>query len=246
MIWKHRCYSAFLKTPALFLCLVLPSIESPMPASFAEDRVPRSDKAEFDIFVNDKRIGQEKYSIEVSGDTIISHSIVNFRDPGNQHQKVQMETQLNMDRHYLPQSYQLRTYVDGQKGTITGTFIPGEADFEYLGSGKPRKRGLLVGDRFIVLDTNVFHHFIFLARLFDFNTVGTQNFETIIPQELDEGILKVNQIGFERITIKGKKRDLYHLRADSGLLKIDLWVDDHHTLYKIALPAKNIEVLLKS
>ena len=154
-----------------------------------------------------------------------------------------METQLSMDSHYLPQTYRLRTDVDGLKGTVNGTFSSGEASFEYLGSGTPKKRGLLVGDHFIILDTNVFHHFIFLVRSFDFSTGKSQSIEAVIPQELDNGVLKVSEIAVERLTIGGKKMDLHHLRADSGVLSIDLWVDDRPILYKIALPAKKIEVI---
>jgi hypothetical protein len=37
--------------------------------------------------------------------------------------------------------------------------------------------------------------------------------------------------------------DLHHLKADSGVLFIDLWIDDQKIVYKIALPAKKIEVI---
>ena len=228
----------------LILALVVPGI-LPHPAA-AEDSKLKPEQAQFEIFVDGTQIGQEKFSIEVSGDTITSRSTVSFRNTGIKRQKVQLESQLNMDSYYMPQTYQLRTNVDGQTGTIKGTFTKGEATFEYRGSGNPRQRGLLVGDNYIVLDTNVFHHFIFVARLFDFRSGKQQSIEVVIPQELDGGILKVNEVGLERVSIGGKRKELHHLRADSGLLQIDLWVDDRQILYKIALPSKNIEVMRKS
>jgi hypothetical protein len=243
---SHHRSCGFLRMLVLFLCLTPPTLTLLVTPAYTEDRKLQREEAQFDILVDGKKIGQEKYSIAGSGDTITSHSIVNFRAPGNRRQRVQMETQLSMDIRYLPQAYQLRTNVDGQKGTISGTFVPGEATFEYRGTGNPRRRGLMVGDRFIVLDTNVFHHFIFVVRLFDFSTDKSQSIEVVIPQELDGGVLKIREIGIERISAGGKKRDLHHLRVDSGLLQIDLWVDDQQTLYKIALPAKQIEVIRKS
>ena len=200
------------------------------------------EEAQFTIYVAGKEIGQEKFSIQDSGDSISSNSIVTFRDP-NQHQNVRLETQLNMNTQYFPQTYQLRTTVGGRKGAMTGTFAPGEAKFQYLTNGTPRKSGLLMGDRYIVLDTNVFHHFVFIGRLFDFSsTEKSQSLEVVIPQEIDSGILKISEVGMEKISMYGKQKNLHHLRADSGPLAIDLWVDDQHILYKIALPTKRIEV----
>jgi hypothetical protein len=211
----------------------------------AKDEVRKPEEAQFKIFVDGKEIGQEDFSIAVSGDTITSHSVVNFKNIGSKRQKVQMESQLNMDGYYKPRTYQLRTNVDGQKGTINGTFAKNEATFEYRGSGNPRQRGMLLGDSFIVLDTNVFHHFIFVVRLFDFSVDKDQSIEVVIPQELDGGMLKISEVGIDRVSIGGKKRDLHRLRADSGVLQIDLWVDDQQTLFKIAVPAKKIEVIRK-
>jgi len=61
-------------------------------------------------------------------------------------------------------------------------------------AGIPRRSGLLLGDKFLVLDTNVFHHFVFIARLFDFNSKDkSQSMQVVIPQEMDKGILKNQQ-----------------------------------------------------
>ncbi|MDM7995557.1 MAG: hypothetical protein QUT30_07735 [Acidobacteriota bacterium] len=217
-----------------------------LPPAPAQEAKGRPETAQFKIFLDGKEIGEEKFSITVSGDAISSRSVVNLRDVGYKRLKVQLESELSMDSFYMPRSYQLRTNVDGQKGTINGTFTKGEATFEYRGSGNPRQRGLLTGDSYVLLDTNVFHHFIFVARLFDFSANKGQSIEAVIPQELDGGILKVSEIGIEIIQIGGKRRDLRHLRADSGVLQIDLWVDDQRTLYKIAVPSKRIEVIRKS
>ena len=202
------------------------------------------EEAQFDIYVDGKEIGQEKFSIQSSGDSVTSHSTLTFRDPGNRRQNIKMDTDLVMDDHFVPRSYQLRTDVDGQKGMMKGTFSQGQAEFEYLAGGSPRKTGLLVGDRYLILDTNVFHHFIFVARSFDLNgKEKSQSIEVLIPQEFENGLLKITNIGSEKLSVRGKNRPLHHLKADSGLVQIDLWVDDGGILYKIALPAKKIEVI---
>jgi hypothetical protein len=223
------------------VCLLVPMLSPPF--ALCAEQSPQREESQFDIYVDGKEIGYEKFSILGTADAVESKSVVSFRDPGKTRKKVLMETQLSMDSHFMPRAYQIRTDVEGKKGTITGSFTPGEATFEYKGSGNPLKRGLLVGRRYVILDTNVFHHFIFVARLFDMRAGGTQSIEVVIPQELDGGKLKVSEIGLEMVPIRGKKMTLHHLNADSGMLRIDLWIDDQRILYKIALPAKKIEVI---
>jgi len=209
----------------------------------AGQMAPR-EQARFDIYAAGKQIGQEKFSIQASGDSVSSSSTLNIRDPGNSRKSVKIETELVMDERFVPRNYQIHTDVSGQKGIIKGVFGQGEASFEYLADGSPSKSGLLVGDRFSVLDTNIFHHFVFIARLFDFGSKEkTQSMEVVIPQELRNGILKVSDTGVEKIEIRGKKGELHHLKVDTGTVQIDLWIDPQRVLYKIALPARGIEAV---
>jgi hypothetical protein len=240
---KSNHFRSNRNNPAFYILLLLLPLTFLLPFAFGQSKRTAREEGQLDIFVGGKEIGREKFSIVSSLDSVSSNSMVDFRDPGNRHQSVRLETHLDMNGEYLPQAYRLETNVDGQKGTITGAFLPNEAAFEYLGSGTPKKRGLPVGDRYIVLDTNVFHHFIFVARLFDFTAGKSQSIEAVIPQELDGGMLKVSEAGVEMISIKGKKLNLHHLKVDSGMLQIDLWVDDARVLYKIALPLRQIEVI---
>jgi hypothetical protein len=214
-----------------------------LPLMYGQNKRAAREEGQLDILVGGKEIGHERFSIISSLDSVSSSSTLEFRDPADRHHSVHMETHLDMDGQYLPRAYRLETNVDGQKGTVIGTFLPSEAAFEYQGSGNPRKMGLPVGDRYIVLDTNIFHHFSFVARLFDFSAGESQSIEAVIPQELDGGMLKVSDVGVEIVSVRGKKLNLHHLKADSGMLQIDLWVDDLRVLYKLALPAKHIEVI---
>lgn len=208
-----------------------------------DDGKSSSEKGRFDIYVAGEKIGEEKFSIRRSPDSIKSSSVLYFRDPARRNLRVRIETQLTMDPEYRPKSYQLDTDIGEQKVTMTGIFVPGQADFEYRLDGIARKRGLLVGDSVIMLDTNVFHHFAFIPQLLDFDKGNSRTVEVIIPQELANGIIKVVEAGVEETSIRGKKRELHHLKVDSGALLMDLWTDDHKILYKIALPAKGIEVI---
>jgi hypothetical protein len=218
-----------------FSCVLALGKDGDGPSSREEGRLG--------IYVGGEKIGQEDFSIERSVDAISSRSSLNFRDPGRGDQRVRIETQLTMDSGYTPKAYRLNTDIDGRKVTMAGKFVPGQATFEFEANGVSRQRGLLVGDHYIMLDTNVFHHFAFVAQLFSFEMDKTQSMEVVIPQELANGIIKVASVGIEETSVRGSRKKLHHLTADSGTLLIDLWVDDQKTLYKIALPAKGIEVI---
>jgi hypothetical protein len=119
--------------------------------------------------------------------------------------------------------------------------------FEYSGGDRSQRSGLLLGDRVTVLDTNVFHQFIFLTRQFKYGGgAAPQNFEVVIPQEKETGILKIRELGKEDIVVKGKKYGTTHLRVDSDALQIHVWVDGNHVPLKIAVPDKQIEVILNT
>jgi hypothetical protein len=210
----------------------------------AREAKPGREEGEFRILVSGKEIGAEKYVIVSSAESASSASSLDFRNPGEGRQKIHFETKLDMGAGYLPRSYELRSDVDGKKGSIIGAFRPNEAFFEYGSEVPPKKSGLLVGNQYTLLDTNVFHHFIFLARLFDFDSSEkTQKFQVVIPQETDSGTLRISDEGRATIVVEGKKLATHHLRADTGSLQLELWVDDKHVLHRIVVKDRNIEVV---
>ncbi len=216
----------------------------PASGDVRAEKKPAREEGEFRIYASGKEIGSEKFMILSSDDVASSTSVLDFRNPGDRHQKVQLETKLEMDAHYVPKSYLLKSDVDGMKGTINGQFSPNQAIFEYLGSGTVRKGGLLVGTQYTLLDTNIFHQFIFLARLFIYGSKDkVQSFEVVIPQEQDNGMVKISELNRETISVRGKKIETHHLQVDSGSVVIHLWVDGQKILHKITVPSRQIEVV---
>jgi len=220
---------------ALGLSLLLPT--------YAHGVEPAREEGEFEIRIDGEEVGREKYSIEVHPDGIVSVSTGTLRDSGAEGGRVHLETRLEMDADYMPRSYRVETSAGDRKGLLEGTFIPGEADFRYLLQGSPRKSGLMLDEYYTVLDANVFHHFAFIGRLFDFGDEGAQALDVVIPQELDNGTVVIRNAGRETTAIRGKEERLHHLKLDSGQLLIDLWLDDDRVLQKIGLPQRRIEVV---
>jgi hypothetical protein len=203
-------------------------------------------EGEYQIFLSGRVIGSEKYVIYEAGDIITSNGSLEFRSPGKDNQKVSVETKLDMDAQFRPRRYELKSEVDGKSGTIRGEFSPDQVLFVYSGGGVSTRSGLLVGEQYTILDTNAFHHFIFLCRLFKYGMPAMpQTFEVVIPQEKETGKVTIIEIGKEEVLLSGKTMSLTHLAIDSGMVRIQIWVDEEHLPVKIALPEKGIEVVRK-
>jgi hypothetical protein len=210
----------------------------------AESDKAHREEGEYRVFYDGKAIGTENYVILWSEDSASSSSILKFRNPAEERQNVKLETKLEMSGKFVPRSYRLESDVDGKKGVIEGKFAPNQAIFEYQGGEKPSRSGLLVGNQFTLLDTNIFHHFIFLARLLGKEgRQKMQEFEVVIPQEKERGFLRVSELRRETITLNGKKIKARHIQVDSGAVLIELWLDRNNILQKISVPLRQIEVL---
>jgi hypothetical protein len=226
------------------LLLIFPAALALIAAAAVPDKKARTEEGEFRISFVGREIGSERFAVVTSADTVQSTSVVSFRNPQNPQQKITLETRLAMNARFVPTSYELKSDAGGKTGTVVGRFSPNQVIFEYSGTGDSVRRGLLVGDEYTILDTNVFHHFMFLVRLFE----GRRNerggrFEVVIPQENDSGFLRMKELDKETIVAGGKKIRCRRFQIDSGAVSIDLWADDQHRLQKIAVPDRKIEVV---
>jgi len=224
-------------------CMLAGAVAGMLQAK-AGTKKPSAEDGEFVIFYSAKEIGSEKFAIQATAESAASSSVLEFRNPAEPGQKVRMETKLEMDANYLPRSYVLKSDVNGVKGSITGNFAPNQVMLDFEGNGTSRRSGLLLPNRYTVLDSNIYHHFIFLVRLFDFDSKEkTQRFEVLVPQENDSGILKVSELRRAEMELRGKKREVRVLQAASDALQLQLWVDRDGVLQKISVPSKGLEVV---
>jgi hypothetical protein len=205
---------------------------------------PAAEDGEFVIFFGAREIGSEKFAIQSAAESAMSTSVLEFRNPADAGQRVRMETKLEMDGNYVPRSYILKTDVNGMKGSITASFAPNQVMFDFEGNATSRRSGLLLPNRYTLLDSNIYHHFIFLVRRFDFDSKEkAQRFQVLVPQEEDSGILKISELRRAEMEVRGKKREMRVLQADSDALQLQLWVDKEGALQKISVPSKGLEVV---
>jgi len=115
----------------------------------------------------------------------------------------------------------------------------GKAVIEYkLDRGSDRAEYSFGTPQVAILDNNVFHHFIFLIRHYDFAKSGSQQIPIFVPQDVTPGTIAVADRGVENR--QGKK--WRHMTASTSDLEIHLWLEGER-LVKIAVPAANVEVV---
>jgi hypothetical protein len=221
----------------LFPLVGTPSFDAQEPKAVQEE-------GEFKIVAGGSEVGSEKFVIASSGDTTSSTSVLEFRNPANRNQKVKIESKLEMGLNYVPKDYQLNSDVDGKKGQIHAEFSSHQVMFDLSGSGTGQRSGLLLGEEFTLLDANIFHHFIFLTRLFDRgDREKAKQYEVVIPQEQENGQVTLTDMGSETLSIMGKRMETRRILVDSGSVQVYLWVDRKGILQEISVPSKKIEVL---
>jgi hypothetical protein len=233
-------HSSFVIRHFLIAFLLLTPLATPAP----QEKARTQEEGVFQIFFEGKEIGSEKYRLVTDQTSAVSNSVLDFRNPANARQRIQLESRLEMDGRFRPRKYLLNSQVDGKKGSIVGSFPPDTAMFEYGKNGVMKKSGLMVGNDYTILDTNIFHHFTFLARLYNFDSrVSPQRFEVVIPQEGEAGFLKISELKRETLMLKGKNIETRLLQVESGVVTIHVWIDERRTVHRIAVPSSKIEVM---
>ena len=204
----------------------------------------RTEQGKFKIFFNGEQIGEEKFQILDDGS--------NFKASAEIHLTVEREKEkitfrinpsLQFTGLFEPITYQVVQEAGPNKTKARINFKPGRSEVVYeTGQGEDSREIELKPD-VVVLDDNVFHHYILLAKRYDFLKGGLQEFAAFIPQQFLAGTISVDDKGFERVTLNDKTLSLQHLFVDSGELQFSLWLNERHELLKISVPKSNVEVV---
>jgi hypothetical protein len=87
----------------------------------------------------------------------------------------------------------------------------------------------------LVLDNNLYHQYVVLARLYDWNKKGAQTFAV---QEMTPGNITVDSLGKQEVG--GAK--LEELRVKTEDLELDLYLDGQK-LVRVVAPSSNAEII---
>ena len=203
-----------------------------------------SEQGKFKILFNGEQIGEEKFQILGDGS--------NFRASAEIHLTVEREKEkvtfhlnptLQFTRLFEPISYQVVQEAGINKTKARINFKPGRSEVVYETGQEKDSREIELKSDVLVLDDNVFHHYILLTRRYNFLKGGLQEFSAFIPQQFLAGTISVDDKGFEKVTLSDRTLSLQHLLVDSGELQFSLWLNERHELLKISVPKSNVDVL---
>jgi hypothetical protein len=205
-------------------------------ASAAPASALAPDKGRFRILVGGQEAGQEDFEISSSGGNWTVRGTSSLRGaPGVTH--VNGNLQLHADG--TPARYEWST--DGEKkASATVTFKDANASIElHVGSALPYTQQFTFNSpAIVVLDNNLYHQYVVLARLYDWSKRGVQNFSVLVPQEMTPGSVTVESLGKQ----DSKGKQLEELRVRSEDLELDLFLDGQR-LMRIVAPGNGAEIV---
>jgi hypothetical protein len=210
------------------LGLTLPLSGAPPVPALAEDR------GKLRILQDGQLMGTEEFSIGRSGQAWMCHGSVELKIPGAGSASVSSQMQLSAEG-----ALQQYTWTSKSDRKVTGgvIFSGSVAQLEVrVDNTQPYSQEFQFDStRIVILDNNLFHHYLILAQLYDWNTRGSQTFSVLIPQALTPGTIAVEWGGSTEVD--GAKMDL--LRVRSPDLEVEIYVAAGKVM-RLAVPSAKV------
>jgi hypothetical protein len=194
------------------------------------------DRGKLRAYLDGQAVGTEEFSISRSGSEWLCRGSTEIKIPSAASEEVSSELRLSAEGS--PTAYQFNT-KGSKKAGGAATFSAGSATMELRTEGAQgfTQTFQFESQKIVVLDNNLYHHYVVLARLYDWNAKGAQTFSVLIPQDLTPGTITVEWAGPNQI--EGSKFDV--LRVKSADLDLELWVANGR-LERILVPTAKVEV----
>ena len=207
------------------------------------------DSGTFGVFINGQRVATETFHIDEESGISIVKSQLKETSGGDSTQKSELE---------MTSSGELLRYEWSQASGASLNVVP-ESDFlkeEIRASptAKPAPQPFLMPSSSPILDNNFFIHREILAWKYlavapckdesGHRQCQSADFGVLVPQDHISMAVRMELVGKEKITIRGKERELLRLNLTGEELQWALWVDetDHFKLIRVAIPADNTVV----
>ncbi len=212
---------------AMRLCFLLLS-----GVLLAQQPAPLTDKGVFRILAEGKQIGTERFEIESTGSGYRARGDLQVRMPGAG--EATESSVLNLNGNFEVTSY-TRIQKAPKKASAQVEFSSGTAKAHYVGTSGEADYVYYLEPKVVVLDTNFFHHYVFLLEQYQMQKGGAQHVQVFIPQEGTPGMVLLEHAG------KDGSNDKWVAKTEA--LEIHIWSDTARRLMKLAVPAAKVEVV---
>jgi hypothetical protein len=198
----------------------------------------------FKILFSGEEIGQEKFQIVEEASGVRATAEVRLAvERDNTKVAFDIRPNFQFSRLFEPISYQVVQQAGPNRTKAQVNFKPTMSEAVYDTGKETDTRQIQLKKDVLILDDNVFHHYIILAKRYDFSKRGVQEFSAFVPQQFIAGGVSVSDKGMETVQLGNKNLRLQHLLVDTGELQISLWLTEKGDLLKLAVPKSSVEVV---
>jgi hypothetical protein len=196
------------------------------------------DKGKFSFLLEGKQIGHEDFEIAPNGAGWLARGNTTLKTDKGPETKVSGNLTLQSDG--APVAYDWSAQSD-QSNSAHILFANGVAKITLQMQGtKPYEQSLSFGSPLVVvLDNNLYYQYAVLARIYDWNKRGSQQFPVLIPQEMTPGMITLDATG----TASANGKTYEGLRVTTSDLEIDLLLDANHKLMRLEVPSAKVSVV---
>jgi len=205
------------------------------PAAMAQ-----SQRGELRVLYRGEAIGREVF--EISGTSSELHARGDITYQLNEH-KMRQTTDLLLGGDAAPRRYEWKL-EEPRKSWLRIEFEGGQATVKFpRDDGKEEQQVFEFASRVALLDINVFHHFLLLARLYDFARGGPQTFSVFVPQSVQPGTVTMELEGVETLSVDGVPQPVRRLSILSEDNQLQLWLTEAGQFVRLTVPQAEVEVL---
>ena len=202
---------------------------------------PAPDRGIFEILSAKNKVGTERFEIKTIESGWEASGELQLQGPGGA--KVSETSTLRLDAKLHPSRYE-RVQKSPNSGKLSAQFGATETLLEMTDDDEPFQQVFyLPPNDLVVLDTNFFHHFALLLRLYDRAKGMAQAFNVFIPQEALPGTINLLFVAKESITVGQSARELDHFQAVTDELQIEIWATPEGAIQRISIPQADLEVV---
>jgi hypothetical protein len=196
------------------------------------------DKGKFSFLLEGKQIGHEEFEIAPTGAGWLARGTTTLKTEKGPETKVSGSLTLQPDGSPIAYDWNAQTIETNSAHIL---FANGVAKITLQMPGvKPYEQSLSFGSPLVVvLDNNLYYQYAVLARIYDWNKGGSQQFPVLIPQEMTPGTITLEATG--SASSGGKTYE--GLRVATPDLEIDLLLDTNHKLMRLEVPSAKVSVV---